>query len=396
MANESPLIQRRRLGKSGLMVSNLGFGCMRLPIIDGNFEHIDEPTATKMVRKAIDAGVNYIDTAYPYHGPGIPLAGQSEPFVGRALSDGYREKVYLATKLPTWVIESRADMDRLLDEQLKRLGVSYIDVYLAHSLSASRFPKLKELGLLTFLDEAKRDGRIKNAAFSFHDTYLPFEEILNSYDWDVVQIQYNYLDVDYQAGQRGLREAHKRDIGVVIMEPLRGGFLINNIPSDLQQELKAIRPHWTLADWGLRWLWNQPEVGVVLSGMSTMEQVEENLRIAAALPESGKLLSNADIAALDRVRRRFTDRIAVDCTACDYCTPCPQGVRISRIFSYYNDYVITDDQESKERAVWLYDGAMSRTERASNCIGCAECTTKCPQNIPIPDLMPQIAKIFEG
>ena len=392
---DEPLsIHKRRLGRSELMVSNLGFGCMRLPIIDGNFEHIDEPAAIEMIRKAIDAGVNYIDTAYPYHGPGIPLPGQSEPFLSRALSDGYREKIYLATKLPTWIIESRADMDRLLDEQLKRLGTSYIDIYLAHSLSASRFPKLKELGLLSFFDEAKKDGRIKNAAFSFHDTYLPFEEILNSYEWDITQIQYNYLDIDYQAGQRGVREAYKKDIGVVIMEPLRGGFLINNIPPDLQEELKAIHPEWSLADWGLRWLWNQPEVGVVLSGMSTMEQVEENIRIAASSPQSGEL-SSIESAALDRVRRRFTDRIAVNCTACDYCAPCPQGVRISRIFSYYNDYVITDDQESKERAVWLYDGAMSSDEKASNCIGCAECTDKCPQNIPIPELMPQIAKIFE-
>ena len=392
---DKPLsVHKRKLGRSGLMVSNLGFGCMRLPIIDGNFEHIDEMAATQMIRKAIDSGVNYIDTAYPYHGPGIPLAGQSEPFLSRALSDGYREKIYLATKLPTWVIESRADMDRLLDEQLKRLGTSYIDVYLAHSLSASRFPKLKKLGLLNFFDEAKKDGRIRNAAFSFHDTYLPFEEILNSYEWDITQIQYNYLDIDYQAGQKGLKEAYKRDIGVVIMEPLRGGFLINNIPSDLQHELKTIRPEWSLADWSLRWLWDQPEVGVVLSGMSTIEQVDENLRIAASVPQSGKL-SSAETTALERVRRRFTDRIAVNCTACDYCAPCPRGVRISRIFSYYNDFIITDDKESRERAVWLYDGAMNSQERAGNCVGCSECTTKCPQNIPIPELMPQIAKIFE-
>ena len=394
MTNESSFIQKRRLGKSGLMVSNLGFGCMRLPVIDGNLERIDEPAAIVMVRKAIDAGVNYIDTAYPYHGPGIPRRGQSEPFVGRALSDGYREKIYLATKLPTWIVESRADMNRLLDEQLKRLNVSYIDIYLAHSLSASTFPKLKKLGLLPFLDEAKRDGRIRNAAFSFHDTYVPFEEILNSYDWDVVQIQYNYLDRNYQAGERGLKEAYKKDIGVVIMEPLRGGFLINNIPVDLQEELRNIHPDWSLADWGLRWLWNQSEVGVVLSGMSTMEQVEENLRIAAASPQPGTL-SSVDIAALERVRRRFTDRIAADCTACGYCMPCPQSLRIPRIFSYYNDYVMTDDPESKERAKWLYGGAMSAQEKAGNCIGCAECVTKCPQHIPIPEIMPQIAKIFE-
>ena len=394
MSNDSFSIQKRRLGKSGLMVSNLGFGCMRLPVIDGNLEHIDEPSAIAMVRRAIDAGVNYIDTAYPYHGPGIPRRGQSEPFVGRALSNGYREKVYLATKLPTWIIESRADMDRLLDEQLKRLGVPYVDVYLAHSLNASSFPKLKKLGLLSFFDEAKRDGRIRNAAFSFHDTYVPFEEILNSYDWDVVQIQYNYLDKNYQAGERGLQEAYKRDIGVVIMEPLRGGFLINNIPEDMQAELKNIHPDWSLADWGLRWLWNQPEVGVVLSGMSTPEQVEENLRIAAVSPDPGTL-SSVDIAALERVRRRFTDRITVDCTACGYCVPCPQNIRIPRIFSYYNDYVMTDDPESKERAKWLYDGAMSAQEKAGSCIGCAECVTKCPQHIPIPEIMPEIAKIFE-
>ena len=264
---------------------------------------------------------------------------------------------------------------------------------MAHSLNASTFPKLKNLGLLSFFDEAKRDGRIKNAAFSFHDTYLPFEEILNSYDWDIAQIQYNYLDIDYQAGQRGLREAYKKDIGIVIMEPLRGGFLINNIPSDLQEELKSIHPDWTLADWGLRWLWNQPEVGVVLSGMSTMEQVEDNLRIAAA-SSSHKKLNSIDIAALDRIRRHFTDNITANCTACGYCVPCPQGVRIPRVFTYYNDYIITDDNDSRARTKWLYSGAFNDQERADNCIGCGECATKCPQAIPIPELMPEIAKIF--
>ena len=387
-------IPKRRLGKSGLMVSNLGFGCMRLPVIGSNLECIDEPLATAMIRKAIDSGVNYIDTAYPYHGPGIPRPGQSEPLVGRALAEGYREKVYLATKLPTWTIESRADMDRFLDEQLKRLGVSYIDVYLAHNLTASTFPKLKKLGLLTFFDEAKKEGKIKNAAFSFHDTYIPFQEILNSYDWDIAQIQYNYLDIDYQAGQRGMRDAYNKDVGVVIMEPLRGGFLVDNIPVDLQEKLKEMHPDWSLADWGLRWLWNQSEVGVVLSGMSTMEQVDENLHIAATSAGIGRL-NHDDIIALEKVRKRFTDRTDVNCTACGYCTPCPQNVRIPRIFSYYNDYVITDDAEAKKRAKWLYGGAMSDDEKAGNCIGCGECTTKCPQSIPIPELMTEIAEIFE-
>ena len=392
MKNRS--IPKRELGRTGLMVSNLGFGCMRLPIVGGNLECIDEPLATAMIREAIDAGVNYIDTAYPYHGPGVPRPGQSEPFVGRALADGYRERVYLATKLPTWIIGSRGDMDRLLDEQLKRLGVSYIDVYLAHSVSATSFPRLKKLGLFSFLDEAKKDGRIRNAAFSFHDTYLPFVEILHSYDWDVVQIQYNYLDINYQAGQRGLQDAHKKGVGVVIMEPLRGGFLVNHIPADLQEELREMHPDWSLVDWGLRWLWNQPEVGTVLSGMSTMEQVNENLRIAATSAGTGGLTPD-DIVALGRVRKRFTDRIAADCTACGYCVPCPNHVRIPRIFSYYNDYAITDDTEAKARAKWLYGISVSDDEKASNCTGCGECATKCPQHIPIPELMTEVAGIFE-
>lgn len=389
-------INRRRLGKTELQVSNLGFGCMRLPVVGNRNDQIDEEQAISMIRKAIDAGVNYVDTAYPYHGSDFTKPGMSETLVGKALSDGYREKVVLATKLPTWLINSRADMDRILDEQLKRLDVSSIDIYLAHNLISTIWPRMKELGLLSFFDEAKKDGRIKHTAFSFHDTNSLFNEILESYDWEVAQIQYNYLDINYQAGRKGLKAAHKKDMGVVIMEPLRGGFLVNNIPGDLRQEMKEKQRDWSPVDWAFRWLWDQPEVGTVLSGMSNMEQVEENLRIAATVENGIDGLDNEDLMILEKVRRRFTERIEVNCTACGYCSPCPEGVNIPKVFSIYNEYGMTDEASIKGTARMLYNASMNATEKADNCIGCQVCETKCPQHIPIHSLMPVIEKTFAG
>ncbi len=387
-------IHKRRLGKSELQVSNLGFGCMRLPVIDGRNDQIDEDQAIAMIRKAIDAGVNYIDTAYPYHGMDHTKPGMSEILVGRALQDGYREKVYLATKLPTWIIRSRADMDRILDEQLKRLGVSSIDVYLAHNLIATVWPRMKELGILSFLDEAKRDGRIKHTAFSFHDTNSLFNEILDAYDWEVAQMQYNYIDTNYQAGRKGLEAAYKKDIGVVIMEPLRGGFLVNNIPLDLQHEMKQKHPDWSPVEWAFKWLWDQPEIGTVLSGMSNLQQVEENLRVAANAGNGVKGLDADDRQILDKISARFAERLEVNCTACGYCAPCPKGVNIPKVFSLYNEYGMTDEASIKGTAKMLYTLSLNENEKADSCIGCKKCESKCPQHISIHTLMPAIDKTF--
>ena len=383
------ILPQRRLGKSGLTASNLGFGCMRLPLVPGGtIEDIDVPEAMRMIRHAIDSGVNYVDTAWPYHAAEFPKPGKSEPVVGQALTDGYRERVTLVTKLPLWCVETRADMDLRLDEQLKRLGVSYLDVYLAHNLNTTNWAKAQSLGLTDFMDAAVKDGRIRHPAFSFHDRFPLFQEILESYDWHIAQIQYNYLDIDYQAGRRGLHLAARRDVGVVIMEPLRGGLLINGIPDDLRQMLAEVRPTWSMADWGLRWLWSQPEVGVVLSGMSAMPQVKENLRIAAAEPA----WTPQDEAALAMVRKRFEERIKVGCTGCGYCLPCPNGVNIPKCFLFYNEYFMADDNAVRARARVFYERMTTREEKADNCIACGECLSKCPQGIPIAEALADVAQ----
>lgn len=385
-------IPKRVLGKSGIEVSQLGFGCMRLPLLGENPADIDIPTATSMIRRAIDAGVNYIDTAYPYHSDSHAKPGQSEPVTGRALADGYREKVYLATKLPLWLVETRADMDRILDDQLRRLETTYIDVYLAHNINEGLWPKMKELGILGFFDSALKDGRIRHAAFSFHDRYSLFEEVLAGYDWSMAQIQYNYLDVDHQAGRRGLRLAAERGVGVVVMEPLRGGFLVNHLSEQAKQILLSARPGWSFAEWALRWIWDQPEVSLALSGMSTMEQVTENLRIAEQA--GANALTAKDHEAIDQVRQLFLERTRVGCTACGYCLPCPSNVAIPKIFSLYNEYYFTDDPKAQQITRFFYMGIMGGDKQANSCTQCGVCLDKCPQHIDIPNEMSRAAGVF--
>jgi len=261
----------REFGATGEKVSALGFGCMRFPEIDGK---IDEEKSISMIRYAIDNGVDYIDTAYMYHD------GQSEPFIGKALQDGYREKVYLATKLPSWLINSREDMDKYLNEQMEKLKTDQIDFYLVHALNEKYWNNLTKLGIFEFLDSIKKDGRVKHVGFSFHDKLDLFKEIVDSYEWSFAQIQYNYLDEYYQAGIEGLEYAANKNLGIVIMEPLRGGKLVNNLPNDIKEILRNSLSNKTAADWALRFVWDKPEVSVVLSGMNNIEQVKENIKIA--------------------------------------------------------------------------------------------------------------------
>ncbi|QJW48174.1 aldo/keto reductase [bacterium BFN5] len=329
----------RTFGKTNEAVSVLGFGCMRLPTIGSDPTNIDEEKAIPMIRYAIDAGVNYVDTAYPYHGTGFTHGGASEPFVAKALKDGYRERVKLATKLPSWLIKTRADMDRYLNEQLDRLATDYIDFYLVHSLNAGTWPVLKEAGISDFLNAAMKDGRIKHAGFSFHDQVGLFKEIVDYYDWSFCQIQYNYLDEEYQAGKEGLKYAAAKGLGITIMEPLRGGNLAN-LPQAANDILSQADISRTPAEWALRWVWNHPEVSVVLSGMTTMEQVVENVEVAdAAMPLS---LTAKELKLVDDVKNLFQERIRVNCTACSYCMPCPEGIHIPNCFSMYNDHYVFD------------------------------------------------------
>ena len=385
-------MQQRVLGKTGESVSILGFGCMRLPVAGPDPSYIDEDLAIAMIRKAIDRGVNYVDTAWPYHGAkGFSDPGASEPLVAKALAGGYRAKAKVATKLPTWLVNTRADMDRFLDLQLKRLQTSCIDFYLVHTLNARYWEIMQQTGMAGFLDEARKDGRIKHAGFSFHDRFPVFQDIVEGYDWDFAQIQYNYLDQAYQAGTEGVQLAARKGLGLVIMEPLRGGFLINQMPEDLRAHLAGARPSWSLADWALRWLWSRPELSVVLSGMSTMEQVNENLDIA----DSVQPFTDKDEAAIDFVRDAFLSKIKVGCTGCGYCLPCPEGVNIPRNFMLYNDYFLTDDEKARGHVKYVYSNlVLEREEMADRCQRCGQCEEKCPQQLPIGDAMADVADVF--
>ena len=270
----------RAIGTTGVDASILGFGCMRLPVLDGRPDAIDYEAGTELLHHAIDHGVNYVDTAYFYHGKDFGSKGESEPFVGQALSGGYRERVNLATKLPIFALKSRDDMPRLLAEQLERLRTDHLDFYLLHGLSGESFDRVAALGVLEFLEEARQEGLIRFPAFSFHGKPDDFKRIVDAYDWAFAQIQYNYMDVDYQAGYSGLRYAADKGVGVVVMEPLKGGKLADKAPEQLREVFSAADETRTPAEWALRYVWDEPGVSVVLSGMNTMEQLAENLAVA--------------------------------------------------------------------------------------------------------------------
>jgi predicted aldo/keto reductase-like oxidoreductase len=376
-------MQYRKFGRLDWKGSALGFGCMRLPIRGGDFSNIDEPEATKMLHYAIDHGVNYVDTAYSYHG------GNGELFVGRALKGGYREKVKLATKLPTWLVKTAADFDKYLDEQLRKLQAERVDFYLLHTLNEKHWPQVRDLGVLAWAEKAIADGRIGHIGFSFHDQYQVFKEIVDAYDkWTFCQIQYNYMDIENQAGSKGLQYAASRGLAVVVMEPILGGRLVNP-PQPVQDLWDSAAKKRTPADWALQWLWNQPEVSVVLSGMSTQEQVEEN--VASAGVSGINTLTEEELALIGQARNKYQELCPIPCTRCGYCLPCPNGVNIPRNFEVYNDGVAYG---KPDYARMTYNNWVPEDERASLCIQCGECEEMCPQNIPISELMPQVHKVL--
>lgn len=369
-------MQYRQFGKNDWQVSALGFGCMRLPILDDDSSKIDHELAQAMIYKAIDAGVNYLDTAYSYH------RGQSEVFLGKILKDGYREKVKLATKMPSWLVKTADDLDRLFDEQLTRLQTDHIDVYLLHALNASHWQNYLDLKVFDWVEKKMSEGLINNLGFSFHDKYEVFDKILNGYDnWDFCQIQYNYMDTDYQAGMHGLHQAAEKGLAVVVMEPLRGGSLAKNpAPKAVAEAFAKSGKEWSPAEWALQWVWNQPQASLLLSGMSTMQQVEENLVSAA---RSGiDTLTAEDLQVVEDVRQAYLSLTPIPCTKCEYCLPCPNDVAIPTIFAIYNEAIMYDNPRS---ARWAYNNEVKAENRADNCIECGLCEDACPQQIEIID-----------
>jgi uncharacterized protein len=379
----------RNLGRTGERVSILGFGAMRLPILDGRPEQIDVPLATRMLHYAIQAGVNYVDTAYIYHTGPEGGQGMSEPFLGGALTGGLREKVLLATKLPPWHVNTREDMDAVLERQLQALNTEYIDGYLVHGLNSREWARLVELGVRGFLDAARADGRIRFAGFSFHDEGSAFKPIVDGYDWDLCQIQYNYMDTDIQAGEAGLRYAAGRGLGVVVMEPLKGGRLAARVPDEVRAVFGSDADGPSPADWALRFVWNRPEVSLLLSGMGTMEQVVAN--VEAAKEGLADSLSADDLAKIESARRVYRERLLVDCTACRYCLPCPSGVDIPTVFSHLNATSLYGHLEA-ERS----DYARYLKGKASLCTECGECEEKCPQLLSVREHLTSAVRILES
>lgn len=370
----------RKFGKHDFEVSLLGFGAMRLPIIGKDESKIDEDKAIEMIRYAIDHGVNYVDTAYPYH------HGNSEYLVGKALKDGYREKVKLATKNPVWLVEKHEDFERYLDEQLKKLDVDHVDMYLLHALIKDRWEKIKSLNVFKFLEDAVAKGKVKYVGFSFHDERPVFMDIVDSYNWDFCQIQLNYRDVNYQAGVEGLKHAASKGLAVVIMEPLKGGKLAR-VPRKVQEIFNASGKNWSPVEWSFRWLANFPEVTTILSGMSTLEQVKENVEIMSRLEPNS--LTDEEIKVIEQVQRAFDSLAVIDCTGCGYCMPCPNGVDIPRNFAIYNEAFMYEDLEGSRR---VYNIFFPEENRANKCVQCGECEPKCPQGLPIIELLKRVDK----
>lgn len=365
-------MEKRKMEKLGIETSLLGFGCMRFPVTaDGK---IDEPLAEKMMDQAIAAGVNYIDTAYPYHG------GESETFVGKVLKKYDRNSFYLATKLPCWKVNKIEDIDTIFQEQLGKLQTEYIDFYLLHALDKERFHKMVELGTVKKLEELKAQGKIKYLGFSFHDSYDVFEEIVNYRDWDFCQIQLNYMDANereefQQAGMKGYRLTEEKGIPLVIMEPVKGGSLAA-FPEDITAKYRALDPEASVASFALRWVGSLPNVKVILSGMSTMEQVEDNLKTFSDF----KPLSEKERQTIDEVVALINSRIQNGCTGCSYCMPCPAGVDIPRNFRIWNVYHMYRNYNMvKDR----WENGLAEENKAKNCIKCGKCEKVCPQKLSI-------------
>lgn len=375
-------MQYSKFGKTGLNISKLGFGSMRMPILNENNSEIDEEKSKEMLYYAINNGINYIDTAYNYH------EGKSEEFLGRALKDGYRQKIYLATKLPVWKVEKYEDFEMYLDEQLERLKTDYIDFYLLHALGISRWNKIKNLKVFDFIKKAKESGKIKYMGFSFHDKLEAFKEIVDSYNWDFCQIQLNYMDQNYQAGIEGLNYAAAKDIPVIIMEPVKGGKLASNSNEDINKLWNDMPVKRSPAQWALKWLFNNEKVSLVLSGMSELKHVKENIEAADETTQNS--LTKKELEIIDKVKGIFDNKTRINCTGCEYCMPCPNNIPIPFLFEDYNNIFLYDDDKGKKRYKRLMDKGCS----AKSCVECRKCESMCPQNINIVDKLKELHEFY--
>jgi len=377
-------MQYRKMGSLDWEVSALGFGAMRLPSRKFSLMGADFEESQRIIRYGIDRGINYIDTAWPYH------LGESEKFLGEILKDGYREKVKLVTKLPMFLVRRTEDFERYLNQQMERLQTDFLDIYLFHSMNAGAFEKMKRLGLIDKMEEAQRQGRIGRIGFSFHDTQPVFREIIDYYDWDMTQIQYNYMDTAIQATTDGLEYAHSKGIAVVVMEPVKGGTLANP-PAEAVEVMDSSSNHRTPVDWALQFIWNKPEVATVLSGMSNMQQVVENCDSAE---RSGiNSLSGEENDVIDRLAGIYRKKILVPCTACEYCMPCPHGVNIPQNFAILNTLSLEQRGIRRFQTRRKYRKLVGNPDQVNKnnpngngaiCTECGICVEKCPQEINIP------------
>ncbi len=360
-------MEKRKMENLGIETSLLGFGCMRFPVTaEGK---IDEPEAERMLDKAIAAGVNYIDTAYPYHN------GDSEPFVGRVLKKYDRNSFYLATKLPCWKVEEPGDTEKIFEEQLARLQTNHIDFYLMHALSGDSFRKMVQMGVVERLERLKAEGKIKYLGFSFHDGYEAFEEILNYRDWDFCQLQLNYMDTESQAGLKGYRLTQEKNVPLVVMEPVKGGSLAA-FADDITGKFRELDPEASTASFALRWVGSLSNVKVILSGMSTMGQLEDNLRTFASF----RPLSQAEADTIDGIVALINSRVQNGCTACRYCMPCPAGVDIPGNFRVWNTYHMYQNYNMVKNS---WENGLGEEKQAKNCVKCGKCEKACPQKLHI-------------
>ena len=361
----------RTMGKLGIKASAFGLGCMRFNGAASGESVIDEQKAISLIRRAVDGGVTYLDTAYIY------LDKTSEIVLGKALRGGYRDKVTIATKMPLEAVHDRASMEALLESELKKLQTDHIDFYLMHGINKEKWERFKSIGAPEFFEDMKKAGKIRYKCFSFHGPYQDFEYILNDWDWDMVQIQYNFMDTENQAGTKGLELAGQKGIPVVIMEGLLGGRLAK-APGNVQALYDAFPVKRSSVEWAFRWLCNHPQVAVVLSGCNEFEQVDDNLRIFDTV-EPG-IMDEKELELMKNVRAAYLSRTKIGCTGCRYCMPCPNGVNIPGLFSAWNNVSLYDTDPKWD---WSLRQIRENGQGADKCVGCGACEAACPQHLNI-------------